>query len=204
MDTDRIKVWDIALRIFHWSLVFFFVLTYITGDELENVHAYSGYVILALLVFRIIWGFIGGKYARFWHFIYGKKATLAYARSLFSGKPQHYLGHNPIAGWMTVFMLLFLGLTVWSGLEAYAGEGKGPLAQDIQIIQQAYADDDEKHEGKQKEGDEFWEEIHEFLANITLLLIFFHIGGVLFSSLLHHENLIKAMITGYKKLPPEN
>lgn len=191
------------MRVFHWSLVFFFTLAYVTGEELDVVHAYAGYVIIGLLLFRIVWGFIGGKYARFSQFMCGPGKTLAYIKSIIRSKPRHYLGHNPLGGWMTVSLLVFLSISVWSGLEAYADEGKGPLAQTIEFVQPAYADVD-RHDGAQKKGDEFWKELHEFFADVTLALVFLHIGGVLFSSVVHRENLVKAMINGYKKITPNN
>ena len=210
MSTDnRVKVWDIAVRVFHWSLVVFYVVAYLSGEEAEDgggdLHALAGYVILGLICFRMVWGVIGTRYARFWNFIYSPHTTLTYLRSVLSGKPKHYIGHNPLGGWMVVLLLVSLMLAIWSGLEAYAVEGKGPLATNIEIIQTAYANgnDEHEHQGK-REGDNIWEEIHEVFANLTLLLVILHISGVIFSSLVHRENLVRAMITGYKNKPPEN
>ncbi len=84
---SRVKVWDIAIRIFHWSLVVFFIIAYLTEDDLETLHVYAGYAVIGLLVFRIIYGFIGTRYARFWNFIYSPATTLAYLRSILSGYP---------------------------------------------------------------------------------------------------------------------
>ena len=217
---EKVKVWDLAVRVFHWSLVAFFVISYITGEELETVHAWSGYVVIGLVVFRIFWGLVGSRYARFSNFIYAPYEIVLYLKSLASRSPKHYLGHNPAGGLMIIIMLLSLAMTGWSGLKAYAAEGHGPLASvDVSLISSAYAngddrdhDDDDKHEyGRsgehndehENEGegveDEFWEETHEFFANFTLLLVFIHIGAVLSSSLLHGENLVRAMITGYKE-----
>lgn len=199
----EIKVWDLGVRTFHWSLVGLFFIAYLTGDD-NWVHVYSGYGIIALLVFRIFWGLVGPKYARFSNFLYGRATTKAYARSLLSFHPTHYLGHNPLGGWMVALLLISLSLTTWTGLQAYGAKGHGPLAAqwDQAFISTAQADDD-KHtkEGVQAHGneDDFWEDIHELLANFTLFLVLIHIAGVLISSVLHRENLIRAMITGYKK-----
>ncbi len=201
-EVKKIKVWDIAVRIFHWSLVVFFVIAYITGEEESELHDFAGYVILGLIVFRVLWGFIGSHYARFLNFIYSPQTTINYARSIVEGKPKHYLGHNPLGAWMVITLLVTLGLTIWSGLELEALEGHGPLAMQVNIVESVFADDDESDENEHEsehEGDEFWEDIHEFFANITLMLVFLHIAGVLFSSYVHRENLIKAMITGYKQ-----
>jgi cytochrome b len=205
-DASSIRVWDIAVRIFHWSLVVLFFVAYFSGDDNSTLHAYAGYAVLALVVFRIAWGFIGTRHARFSDFVRGGAETLRYARSLASGRPVHYLGHNPLGGWMVVALLVSLFATCWSGLEAYGEKGHGPLASlESSVIAPAAAngDDRERRGGRQegrdrKERDEFWEEVHEALSNFTLFLVFLHVLGGLLSSWLHRENLVKAMITGYK------
>ena len=198
-DKEGIRVWDIAVRIFHWSLVLFFAIAYLTGEEESQLHNWSGYVVLGLLAFRVVWGLIGTRYARFWNFIYSPARTLAYARSLISGQPEHYLGHNPLGGWMVIALMVSIGLTSWTGLELEAAEGRGPLAAGLHVIQPVFADDDFGNERKEEEGDEFWEELHEFFANMAVTLVFLHIAGVVFSSVVHRENLVKAMVTGYKQ-----
>ncbi len=197
---QRVQVWDPMVRLFHWSLVIAFATAFVTGDENETVHAYAGYAVAALVVFRVIWGFIGTKHARFSDFIYGPGVTLAYLKGLVSGKPAHYLGHNPLGGWMVVALLLSLAATCWTGLEAYAADGKGPLAgATLTVMPQARADED----GKAAGGDEFWEELHESCADFTLLLVLLHLTGVIAASVLHRENLARAMVTGWKDAPPE-
>lgn len=209
MNTEtRVKVWDLGVRVFHWSLVILFVVSYLSGEEDDSMlHIYSGYGVLALIVFRVVWGFIGTRHARFSDFVHGPRITVEYAKSMLSGKPRHYLGHNPLGGWMVVVLLLALAGTTWSGLEAYGAEGHGPLAGEHSFfIQPAHAHGDENHESRgsdsneheKHEGDEFWEEVHEAFVNSTLLLIFLHIAGVIASSVLHRENLARAMVTGYK------
>ena len=192
-NNPQIKVWDVGVRIFHWSLVLFFTIAYISED-IELIHVYAGYVVLGLILFRVLWGLIGTKYARFNNFIYGKKAALVYLKSLFTMKPKHYIGHNPIAGWMILALLITIFLISLSGLQLYADAGKGPLAGvNIELISKAYADDE------RDKSESIWEEIHESLASLTLLLICVHVAGALLSSMIHSENLIKSMITGYKK-----
>jgi cytochrome b len=205
IEPAQIKVWDLPLRVFHWSLALLFFLSYLTGDD-SLIHVYSGYAIIGLIIFRLCWGVIGTRYARFSNFLYGRQATHEYAHSLMKGKPVHYIGHNPIGGWMIVALLTSLSLTCWSGLEAYGDKGHGPLAHNtyesstkatpsFSLITPAFADEDEQGDEK----DEFWEEIHELFANFTLFLVFIHLAGVVISSLLHRENLVRSMITGYKK-----
>jgi len=199
---ESIKVWDILIRVFHWSLAFFFIIAYVTGEELETMHAYAGYVIIGLLAVRLVWGVIGSKHARFSDFIYSPNTIIAYLKSLFDKKPKHYLGHNPAGGAMVVVMLLFLILSSWSGLKAFEMEGKGPLGSaEMSLVTLAQADGwgEEEYEHEGGEGDEFWEEVHEVIVNFTLLLVFIHIGGVFVSSALHKENLARAMITGKKE-----
>ncbi len=203
----NIKIWDLPVRVFHWSLVVSFFIAYTTEEE-SLWHIYSGYTVLALIAFRVLWGIAGNKYARFSNFVYSPTNTLNYLKEVVSGKPKHYLGHNPAGGLMTIVLLLSLSIVTISGLKAYAiEEGKGPLAGNgISIISNAYADDDDyygrygnRHE---KDGDEFWEEVHEASANFTLFLIFLHIFGVAISSKMHNENLVKSMIDGNKN--PKN
>jgi cytochrome b len=200
---ERVKVWDIGVRLFHWTLVVLFTVAYLSGDDEDMLHIYAGYGVIALIAFRILWGVVGTRHARFADFVYGPKATMDYARSLFSGKPIHYLGHNPLGGWMVIALLLSLAGACWSGLEAYAAEGHGPLAHQESIFIQsalAHGDEDGAENGRENGGDEFWEEAHEVLANLSLLLVFLHIAGVAVASVVHRENLVKAMIKGYKNI----
>jgi len=191
----QVKVWDIVVRTSHWLLVAFFVLCYISGDIVDFLHAYLGYGMLILLGVRVAWGLIGTKHARFVNFMYGRKRVKEYSVGLVTGRAPHYLGHNPLGGWMVVFLLVCLFLVCWSGLETYADQGSGPLAhEDAWLLNAAYADE-EKDEGS-KSG--LWSELHEALANFVLFLVLVHIAGVLVSSLLHRENLTRSMWTGYK------
>jgi cytochrome b len=209
---QKIKVWDIATRLFHWSLVLCFFTAYITGEGESLLHIYISYVIIGLLAFRLVWGLIGPKYVRFTNFVRGIKPGLVYLQSLLRRHPQYYLGHNPLGGWMIVLLLVFLAMTSWTGLELYAQEGKGPLAaKQAPLIQAAQADDRDHEDVEEarlarenEQGHKEWlEELHEALASFTLLLVFVHIGGVFVSGWLHKENLAKAMWTGYKT-PPED
>jgi len=206
-DAQEIKVWDIAIRMFHWSLVIFFFITYLSGEDEDSLlHIYAGYVVCGLILFRVVWGFIGTRYARFWNFIYGPATTLAYLKSLLTKNPVHYLGHNPAGGWMVILLLVCLFAVSWSGLELYASEDKGPLAGlNVTVINTAYAhgdNDDEGHGSRERsEGDKFWSEFHEVLANFTLFLVAVHILGVIVSSILHRENLLRAIISGNKHKP---
>lgn len=232
MSSNEKTIWDLGVRIFHWSLVACFVASYLTGEENTELHSYIGYTIIGLLGFRIIWGFAGTRHARFSDFIYSPQHIISYCRSLAQGNPAHYDGHNPAGGLMIIIMLLCLIATTYSGLKAYGTEGHGPLADGAtgitgSLIASAYADreggdDDDGHEYQHRnensqaasgkgsrydddddeesddDAEEFWEEIHEFFVNLMILLIVIHIVAVVFSSRLHGENLVRAMITGKK------
>ena len=192
MKSSTIYVWDPLVRIFHWSLVLAFSIAYLTEDDFMQLHELAGYVVLGLVGFRIVWGLIGTRYARFSDFVCRPASIIKYIKTLASFKPPHYIGHNPVGGFMVIMMLIMLTLTSWSGIKAQEVETGVQALPSISIISNAYADSDED------KGDEFWEEVHEGLANFTVFLIFLHIVGVLASSILHRENLIRAMITGYK------
>jgi len=195
-----IKVWDPLIRVFHWSLLIFFVAALATGEGGGRVHVFLGLAIAAMLVVRIVWGFIGPRHARFTDFVRGPSEVRTYLKGLFGGRIRHYIGHNPAGGAMVVVMLIALSLTCITGIKAYAGHSRGAheAYATLSLTSVAYAgvDADEPEEGAYGEGE--WEEIHEFLAFFTLALAAVHLSGVVAASVLHRENLIKAMITGYK------
>lgn len=208
---DRIYVWDRFVRLFHWTLAVAFVVAYATGEEETWVHTYAGYLILGLLASRIIWGLVGSSHARFADFLYSPRVMFDYLRGLVTaGNVKRYLGHSPAGGWMVFALLISLSLTVFSGLKIEAAEGRGLLAETAPVsmptsdfvISSAHADED-KHESGQGEHDngdeEVWEEIHEFFANFSIILVVLHVGGVMLASVRHRENLVKAMLTGYKR-----
>ena len=205
MSQQTVKVWDIFVRIFHWSLVIFFTVAYFTGEEESNIHIYSGYIILGLVLSRILWGFIGSKYARFSNFVHSPNVVISYMKRMITSSSPRYIGHNPAGGYMVVAMLVLLLLVTYTGLKVYGLEGEGPLAQDtsIIIIPSAQTDNDEVTSEEILEDDEsleeFWEEVHEVLSNLMVLLIILHILGVIYSGRMHRENLPKAMINGRKK-----
>lgn len=221
---SKVYVWDLFVRCFHWSLVALFLTSYLTGEDEHWLHSYSGYAIFVLVSLRILWGFVGSKYARFKEFVHSPSTILGYLKSIVSGSPKRFLGHNPAGGAMVLALLLSLVMVTVSGMKLYAiEEGKGPFAQGISVgvVSAAYADDDEyesddkyhyeededhysskeyyEHEGHDEEAEEFWEEIHEVFVNLLLLLILLHVIGVFVASRQHDESLVKSMLTGYKE-----
>jgi len=205
-DRNQVHVWDPFVRVFHWVLVSAFFIAYFTEDDLLTLHVWAGYAAGILVVMRVIWGFVGPRHARFRDFLYRPTEVWRYLFALLTLGAKRYLGHSPAGGAMILALLLGLAATVWSGLELYAvEENAGPLAglTTDQILRAALAketDEDREDEGgERKSGQgEFWEEIHETLANLVLVLVLLHVAGVLFASLAHRENLVKSMVTGYK------
>ena len=207
-----VKVWDPLIRIFHWSLAALFTIAYLSGEDESILHPWSGYLIIGLLVFRLVWGFIGPQHARFSDFIFSVKEIKAYAKGLISGNAKRHLGHNPLGGLMVFTLLFSLSITTVTGLMVYgAEEGKGPLASVMagvdqkaislpSVISSAHADDDHEHKHNGKHGEsEILEEVHEFFANFTLLLVLIHLIGVFVESVFHRESLVTAMVTGEKR-----
>lgn len=204
-----LRVWDLFVRIFHWSLVGLVTISYLSGEFEFEIHSYSGYAIFSLILLRVIWGFVGSKYARFKNFVYSPSNVIAYLKSIVTGNPKRFLGHNPAGGVMVLALLTVLGTTTLSGMKLYAiEEGEGPFASNVHIslVNQAYADSDEnehrskegKHHDEEKEGEEFWEDIHETSINLLMLLILLHVLGVVLASKQHKENLARSMVTGDK------
>lgn len=210
-----VRVWDIFVRFSHWSVALGFFIAYFTEDEPLALHVWAGYVVGVFVVMRIVWGFIGPRHARFSDFLYGPHKIFAYLRDLFAFRAPRHLGHSPAGGAMAIALWIGLLAIVWSGLELYAAEeGAGPLAtiRAEAVVAPAAGDtlwvpisedDDEGEHGEGRggagggEGD--WEEIHEVLANLMLILVILHIGGVVLASVVHKENLARSMVTGKKR-----
>jgi cytochrome b len=186
--TEQIKIWDLPVRLFHWTLVLGFALAYLTAEiHILDVHIVIGYGLIALLIFRLFWGFAGNQYARFKSFIFSPQETLSYMRSLRSAHPTHYYGHNP-AGALMVFGLLALLAGIFaSGLVTLAViDYEGPL-----LFLANWVSDDTSY---------FFRHTHDFLVDAALLMIPLHLLGVVSGSMQHKENLARAMVTGMKKM----
>jgi cytochrome b len=180
----EVYVWDPFVRLFHWTLVIAFTVAYVLTDEdVLKIHVWSGYVVGALVVARVIWGFVGPEHARFTDFVYAPGTSLRYVRDLILFKAERHLGHSPGGGAMVVTLLLFLAATAITGLVVYGGDQQaGPLGGMFT-----------------KEFGESFEGVHELIANITLALVLAHISAVILASFVFRENLPRAMFTGYKR-----
>lgn len=203
-EPNEVRVWDPFVRIAHWTIAIGFFVAYFTEDEAMTVHVWAGYVIAVLVLLRIAWGFIGPRHARFADFAYSPKKDVEYLRGLLLARAPRYIGHSPSGGAMVFALLLFLAITVSTGVILYAEEeGAGPLAPlYTQMEASQSGNDDPDRDGEGREGAEresAFEEIHEVAANATLGLVIFHILGVILASFVHHENLARAMVTGRKR-----
>ena len=184
----QLKVWDVPVRLFHWALVLLFAFMFFTGTvkgEWMDWHMRAGYAILALVLFRILWGFAGSNHARFGSFLAGPSACFAFARKLLARAPAHSAGHNPLGGWMVLVLLLALLLQVGTGL--FANDDiliEGPLAA---LVSKAMSDRLTS-----------W---HYWNVNLLLALTAVHVLAVLYHAIFMKENLIGAMFTGVKHMP---
>lgn len=171
----RILVWDLPVRVFHWLMALSFAGAWLTAESerWRLVHVTLGYTLAGLIAFRLVWGLVGPRHARFRAFVQGPAAALRYLRSLFTTRPEHHTGHNP-AGGLAIVALLGLGAAVaatgWAAWQEIGGEALG--------------------------------ELHEGMASAMLALVLLHIAAVVLSSWRHRENLVASMVTGRKNGPP--
>lgn len=166
-----ILVWDWPVRLGHWLMVGGFALAWLTSESesWRLVHVGAGATVVAVAAFRLLWGIVGSRYARFSAFLRGPGAVLGYLETLIDKHPEYHVGHNPAGGWAIVLLLSLALLTGISGWMNY-----------------------------QELGGDWLEELHEGLAIGMLGVVAIHVGGVVVSSLLHRENLVRAMVTGHK------
>ncbi|UYN95464.1 MAG: cytochrome b/b6 domain-containing protein [Enhydrobacter sp.] len=181
-----IRVWDLPVRLFHWALVVLLATSYFSGragGDWMDLHFWSGYAILTLLLFRIAWGFVGSTTARFAHFIKGPAAALHHLRELLRG-PAREVGHNPLGGLMVVALLLAVLLQAGSGLfsaDTDMGTVNGPLALKVA---DAWVDR--------------LTSFHQFWVDVILVLVALHVLAAAIYLVWKKQNLIGAMFTGRK------
>ncbi len=171
--TERGLVWDLPTRIFHWLLAGSFAVAFITAEAepWRALHVLSGYTAIGLVVFRLLWGVLGTRYARFSGFSFAPSKVAAYLKSLLAFRPQHYAGHNPAGSWAVIALLALIAASGATGWAVF-----------------------------NEVGPEWLEVLHEGLANAALALVVVHVLAVIASSWLHRENLVRAMIDGRKAL----
>jgi cytochrome b len=168
----RRLIWDLPTRVFHWALAGSFLGAYLLAEEdgSRNLHVMFGCTVAGLLVFRLLWGFVGSTHARFRDFAYGPGAAAAYLRDLVRGRARDYDGHNPAGSWAIYALLALAAATALTGWLHY-----------------------------NEIGGEAFEEIHEVLANAWLIVVAVHVAGVVVASLAHRRNLVATMITGRRR-----
>lgn len=169
--TTRVRVWDLPVRVFHWALAASFVGAYALSESerFRQVHVALGYTVLGLVAFRLFWGIVGTHYARFGSFAYSPRAAVRHLRDEVTGRARRYLGHNPAGSWAVYGLLLLAAAT---GVTGYLTLNEV--------------------------GDDAFEEVHEALASAWLALVALHVLGVIFSSVMQRESLVRAMLTGYR------
>jgi cytochrome b len=174
-EKTKILVWDAPVRVFHWLMVLSFAGAYLTAESerWRLVHVSLGYTLGGLVAFRVLWGLLGTRYARFASFVRGPSAVMRYLSSIARGQPEHHVGHNPAGALAIVLLLLLSVATVVSGWANY---------NDL--------------------GGHWLEELHEVAANFMLAVVGVHVAGVVLASWLHRENLVRAMLTGRKEGAP--
>jgi cytochrome b len=182
---DRIPVWDLPTRIFHWALAACLIVSWLTGENegAAGIHRLSGEVIAGLVVFRIVWGFVGGEHARFADFVRSPRAAARHLGHLLRGRAEPSVGHNPLGGLSVLLLLVSVSFVVVTGLFSAGDEGPGgPLA-----------------------GRFGWDlsGLHEPAFRILQGVVALHLLGVLITSLVSRDNLVAAMITGSKRRRPE-
>ncbi len=172
---SKILVWDAPVRTFHWLLALCFAGAYLSAESesWRLLHVTLGYTMGGLIAFRLVWGVLGTRYARFGSFVRSPSAVRSYVKGMVAGRPAHYIGHNPAGAVAIVLMLLVGAAIVASGYAVY-----------------------------NELGGDWLEEVHEVVGNAMLVLVGVHLAGVAVASVLHRENLPRAMVTGFKQGKP--
>lgn len=181
----RVRVWDLPTRLFHWLLLILVAISIFTGNagglHIMEWHELSGFAILALLLFRIAWGLVGSRHARFADFVKGPRAVLAYAKAWLHERHSPWIGHNPLGGWSVVAMLISLLVQATTGLFSHDDIlTKGPLAGSVS-----------------KATSNFLTGIHEANATVLYILIAVHVGAIIAYRVVKRQNLVRPMITGW-------
>jgi cytochrome b len=171
----RVRVWDPFIRMSHWALAAAFVVAYFSHGGYLAVHRWAGYAIAALVVLRVIWGFVGSTHARFADFVTGPRELLSYLRLLLRGREPRHIGHNPAGGAMIVVMLGLLAALCITGFVL---------------------------DTPQFRDDRDFKQLHDLLTDATVVCIVLHLAGVAHASWRHRENLVGAMFTGRKHEGP--
>lgn len=192
MQVAEVRVWDPFVRIFHWLLATVVLVDWFMVEPLW-MHTWLGYLAAGLVILRIVWGFIGPENAQFINFVRGPRLVLEYVAGLARFSSRRYLGHSPAGGAMIVALLVMISATIVTGMANLAADrGEGPLAGAISKVERPIIPG-------QRRPRLLMKQVHETVANITLVLVLLHVLGVALGSFAHRENLVRAMITGRKR-----
>lgn len=172
---DMVKVWDFPLRLYHWALAFFVLLAWFTPSAYHATHRVAGYTVLALIVFRLVWGFFGSRFSRFHSIGRRLRASPVYLYNLRRGVTGRYRGLNPAGTAMLVAMLVLLAISTLTGW----------LSTTVRFFGVWWVDD-----------------THSIVSDAVIVLVVIHVLGVIAMSLLQKENLVRAMFTGWKRRQP--
>ncbi len=193
VQVSEVRVWDPFVRVFHWLLAAAVLIDWFTDDPLW-LHTWLGYLAAVLVVLRVIWGFIGTEQARFASFVRSPRVVFDYLAGLIRFSSPRYLGHSPAGGAMIVALLIMISATAGTGMAELAAErGQGPLAGVVAKVERP------PRVPGQRRPPLLIKQVHETLANGTLILVLLHIIGVAAASIAHRENLVLAMVTGRKR-----
>jgi cytochrome b len=189
----EVRVWDPLIRVVHWLLAAAILVDWFTDEPLW-MHTWLGYFAAALIVLRIIWGFAGPENGRFVSFVRGPRMVFDYLAGLVRFSSKRYLGHSPAGGAMIVALLIMIAATVGTGMANLAADrGEGPLSGVVAKVERT------ARVPGQRRPPLLMKQVHETVANITLVLVVLHVFGVALASFAHRENLVGAMITGRKR-----
>ena len=193
MQAIEVRVWDPLIRVFHWLLAAAVFIDWAT-DEPRWMYLWLGYLAGALVILRVAWGFVGPENARFVSFVRGPRAMFDYLAGLIRFSSKRYRGHSPAGGAMIVALLIMIAATVVTGMANLAAdEGTGPLSAVIAKVERP-----PRVPGVRR-PQLVMKQVHETVANITLVFVVLHVFGVALASFAHRENLVLAMITGQKR-----
>ena len=193
----EVRVWDPLIRSSHWLLAAAVLIDWVTDEPLW-IHSWLGYLAGALVVLRIVWGFVGPQNARFVNFVNGPRMVFDYLAGLMRFSSKRYLGHSPAGGAMIVALLIMVAATAATGMANLAADrGEGPMAGVIAKVERP------PRIPGQRRPPLLMKQVHETVANVTLVLVMLHVFGVALASYAHRENLVRAMITGKKRAEQE-
>ncbi len=189
----EVRVWDPLIRVSHWLLAAAVLVDWLT-DEPRWMHVWLGYLAGALVILRVVWGFVGPDNARFVTFVTGPHAVFDYLAGLMRFSSKRYLGHSPAGGAMIVALLIMTAATVVTGMANLAADqGTGPLSGVIARVERA------PRVPGQRRPQLVMKQVHETVANVTLVFVVLHVLGVGLASFAHRENLVTSMFTGRKR-----